>query len=125
VRQSAQVVLAHFSEDEFRIRLKTIDNAAGGHRRELQLHTNSQYGGPSLDLSLPFLDYVMMRNHGEVGQDLQASFVDRLERFKGQLISRTASQGGDEIVLVRLRTNHLFQRQMFAVRDGRLEVSDG
>jgi serine/threonine protein kinase len=125
VRQSAQVVLARFPEDEFRIRLATSENAAGGWRRELQLERESHRRRLTLPLSLPFLDYVMLRNRGEVGQDLQASFVDRLERFKGQLIGETRFQGGDEIMLVRLRTNHTFQRQMFAVRDGRLEVSDG
>jgi hypothetical protein len=67
----------------------------------------------------------MMRNQGKVGQDLQASFVDRLERFKGRLIREAVSRGGEEIMLVRLRTNHTFQRQMFAVRNDRLEVSDG
>lgn len=125
VRQSAQVVLGRFPEDEFRIRLITTKNAVGGVRRELQLERRGRRGQLSLPLSLPFLDYVMLRNQGEVGQDLQASFVDRLERFKGQLIDETRFQGGDEIMLVRLRTNHTFQRQMFAVRDGRLEVSDG
>lgn len=125
VRQSAQVVLARFPEDEFRIRLTTRENAAGGVRRELQLERGSHRGCLTLPLSLPFLDYVMLRNQGEVGQDLQASFVDRLERFKGQLIGETRFQGGEEIMLVRLRTNHTFQRQMFAVREGRLEVSDG
>jgi hypothetical protein len=121
VRQSAQVVLARFTEDDFRIRLTTRENAAGGVRRELQL----ERGDLNLFLSLPFLDYVMLRNQGEVGQNLQASFVDRLERFKGQLIGEKRSRSGEEIMLVRLRTNHTFQRQMFAVRDGRLEVSDG
>lgn len=127
VRQSAQVVLARFSEEEFCIRLVKRENAAGGWRRELQLERGSQRGSqsPPLPLSLPFLDYVMLRNQGEVGQDLQASFVDRLERFKGQLIGETRFQAGEEIMLVRLRTNHTFQRQMFAVREGRLEVSDG
>ena len=67
----------------------------------------------------------MMRNQGEVGQDLQASYVDRLERFKGQLLRCSRSNQGDEVMLVRLRTNHTFRRQIFAVRDDQLEVSDG
>ncbi len=125
VRQSAQVVLARFPEEQFRIRLTTREDAAGARRRELVLDRGNQLKYPSLTLALPFLDYVMLRNQGEIGQDLQASFVDRLERFKGQLIRDAAGQGGEEIMLVRLRTNHTFQRQMFSVRDGRLEVSDG
>ena len=120
VRQSAQVVLARYPEDDFQIRLYTIDNAAGGIRRELVLEGRQL----SLPLSLPFLDYVMLRNRGEIGKALQASYVDRLERFKGQLIRHATSRRTDDIMLVRLRTNHTFRRQIFAVREGRLEVTD-
>ena len=124
VRQSAQVVLARYPEDDFKVRLRTIDNAAGGGRRELVLEGNTNFGSLSLPLSLPFLDYVMLRNRGEIGKALQASYVDRLERFKGQLIRQATGKRTDDIMLVRLRTNHTFRRQVFAVRDGRLEVTD-
>jgi len=78
-----------------------------------------------MTLGLPFLDYVMMRNGGEVGEVLQVSYSDRLERFKGQLLRREESTGRDNVMLVRLQTNHRFRRQVFSVRDGRLEVTDG
>lgn len=125
IRQSAQVVLARHPEDGFQVRLTTRETPAGGRRRELVLNADTPSGTQVLSLSLPFLDYVMMRNHGEVGQDLQASYVDRLERFRGQLIRCSTANRRDEIMLVRLRTNHTFRRQLFAVRDDHLEVSDG
>jgi hypothetical protein len=125
VRQSAQVVLARYPEDQFRVHLVTESNGAAGIRRELVLEGSGRSGGLLLHLSLPFLDYVMMRNQGEVGKDLQASFVDRLERFKGQLIRDAASSNTDDIMLVRLRTNNTFRRQIFSVRGERLEVTDG
>ncbi|MBU4270786.1 MAG: protein kinase [Planctomycetes bacterium] len=125
VRQSAQVVLARYPEDDFQVRLVSDDNGVGGIRRELILDGRARSGDLLLSLGLPFLDYVMMRNQGEVGKDLQASYVDRLERFKGQLIRRSTSKQGDDIMLVRLRTNHTFRRQIFAVRGNRLEVTDG
>jgi len=78
VRQSAQVVLARYLEDDFRLRLRPLDNAAGGVRRELILEGITNSGRLSLPLSLPFLDYVMLRNRGEIGKALQASYVDRL-----------------------------------------------
>lgn len=125
IRQSAQVVLARYPEDGFRVCLITRENSAGRRRRELVLAADIGGGQQTLGLSLPFLDYVMMRNQGEVGQNLQASYVDRLERFKGQLLRYSTSNQGDEIMLVRLRTNHTFRRQIFAVRNDHLEVSDG
>lgn len=125
VRQSAQIVLARYPEDEFTIHLLTERTAGLGIRRELVLEGPGRPGKFSLCLGLPFLDYVMMRNQGDVGRDLQASFVDRLERFKSQLIRHAESRGNDDIMLVRLRTNNTFRRQVFAVRGGRLEVSNG
>jgi hypothetical protein len=124
VRQSAQVVLARYSEDDFHVRLRTVDNGVGGARRDLVLEGKVHEADLCLPLALPFLDYVMMRNQGDIGRDLQASYVDRLERFKGQLIRHSAEGRGDDIMLVRLRTNHTFRRQIYAVRGGRLEVTD-
>jgi hypothetical protein len=125
VRQSAQVVLARYPEDEFRIVLHTRDNPAGGIRRELFFEGPPSGKVPlTLPLSLPFLDYVMLRNRGELGEVLQTSYVDRLERFKGQIIRGASGRRTDDIMLVRLRTNHTFRRQIFAVREGRLEVTD-
>ncbi|MFB3789515.1 MAG: hypothetical protein ACE15F_24420 [bacterium] len=124
VRQSAQVVLASYPEDDFDIELHEIDNGVGGIRRELQLVARAGADSLRLRLTLPFLDFVMMRNQGEIGKDLQASYIDRLEHFKGQLIRHFKKKRDDDILLVRLRTNHTFHRQKFAVRSGRLEVSD-
>jgi hypothetical protein len=124
VRQSAQVVLARYPEDDFRLRLRSIPNAAGVIRRELTLEGRTGSSLLTLPLSLPFLDYVMLRNRGEIGKSLQASYVDRLERLKGQLIAYATDKRNDDIMLVRLRTNHTFRRQVFAVRDSRLEVTD-
>jgi len=125
VRQSAQVVLARYPEEDFQVRLVSNANGAVGVRRDLYLDGRSRAAALLLPLPLPFLDYVMMRNQGEVGRDLQASYMDRLERFKGQLIRCSASNRSDDIMLVRLRTNHTFRRQVFAVRGDRLEVTDG
>ena len=125
VRQSTQVVLARYQEDEFQIRLTKKSDGAGGIRRELLLDGQGRSKELSLPLTLPFLDYVLMRNQGEVGRELQASYVDRLDRFKGQLIRCAASRQSDDIMLVRLRTNNTFRRQIFSVRGDRLEVTDG
>lgn len=124
VRQSAQVVLARYPDDDFRIRLSTTHNAGAGIRRELVLDGPSRSKKLSLELSLPFLDYVVMRSQGEIGGTLQSSFLDRLERFKGQLIREAGARDTDDIMLVRLRTNNTFRRHVFSVRGDRLEVTD-
>lgn len=124
VRQSAQVVLASVPEEELELDLAQRDDGMGGLRRELELK-GARHLKAALVLPLPFLDYVMMRNQGAIGESIQRSYVDRLEGFKAQLLAQTKASARDDIMLVRLRTNHTFRRQVFAVRKNRLEVTDG
>ena len=125
IRQSAQVVLARFdTEKEFELELEVHENLLGIKRRDLVLKGKGVISGTRLDLKLPFLDYVIIRNQGGVGAVLQTAFVDRLERFKAQLLKKGASSAGDNIMLVRLLTDHTFRRQVFAVHKDKIEVSD-
>jgi hypothetical protein len=125
VRQSAQIVLARFSEDDFNLCLCEKDNGVGGIRRELIFEGRKGRVDANLSLGLPFLDYVMMRNFGEVGQNLKTAYIDRLENFKGKLLRQVDSIQKDGITLIRLSTNHTFRRQIFTVRNNTLEVIDG
>jgi serine/threonine protein kinase len=125
VRQSAQVVLSQYPEGDFKLALESMNNGTGGIRRTLVLRREIGEVKTQLRLDLPFLDYVIMRNEGEVGEDLTASYVDRLERFKSQLLRQDKNDHADGIMLVRLRTNHTFRRQLFSIRENRLEVIDG
>ena len=126
VRQSAQVVLARFPKDNFKLELEleSVDNGVGSVRRELVLKGRTEQLQGQLRLSLPFLDYVMMRSKGAIGKDLQASYIDRLEKFKGQLLNQADSAPIDDIMLVSMRTNHMFRRQIFSICENRLEVTD-
>jgi hypothetical protein len=124
IRQSAQVVLARVPQEALNLDLIARDNGMGALRRELNLRGQQELR-VQLVMTLPFLDYVMMRNEGAVGEDLQRSYVDRLERFKAQILKQTAATSKEDIMLVRLRTNHTFRRQVFGLRRNRLEVTDG
>ncbi len=122
IRQSAQVVLAEMSwSDSVELTLASRQNVSGGTRIDLVLHGKNTIEGLELQLTLPFLDYVVMRHFGELGEILQTAYLDRLERFKAQILAR-ADASQDKILLVRLRTDNTFRRQQFAVRNNRLEV---
>jgi len=125
VRQSAQIVVTRQPLDSFKLQLIDHIDSADQVRRELVVVCEIGKDYPELRLGLPFLDYVMMRNQGEVGQDIQASYLDRLERFKGQIAKAASARDSEDIMLVRLRTNFTFKKQVFAVRRDRLEVTDG
>ena len=54
--------------------------------RRYVLTLTDKISGERLPLELPFLDFVMMRGMGEVGQKLDPGYADRLERFKAGLL---------------------------------------
>jgi hypothetical protein len=124
IRQSAQVVLAQVDwSNETTLELTHRQNAAGGDRTDLELVGHGRIDGANLVLSLSFLDYVVMRHFGELGEILQPAYVERLERFKAQ-VQRLARETRPDVMLVRLKTDHTFRRQQYTVRDGGLEVND-
>ena len=126
VRQSAQVVLAQVDwSTAIELKLTPLESASGETRFDLMLHGKDRIKGVDLMLKVPFLDYVMMRHFGELGEVLQSSYLERLDRFKAQVQKRAASGvDSDRIMLVRLKTDHTFRRQHYAVNNKRLEVTD-
>lgn len=124
VRQSAQVVLAYVDwSTATSLTLDVQPSVAGDLRTELVLKGHDRIEGVDLPLTLPFLDYVLMRHFGELGEVLQAAYIERLERYKAQ-IQEKASSLGESVMLVRLKTDHTFRRQHYSVHNEWLEVND-
>ena len=124
IRQSAQVVVADVDwGHETALELAPAKDAAGGGRVDLTLRGKGRLDGAELRLTLPFLDYMVMRHFGELGETLQAAYVERLERFKAR-VQELAKEDDGHALLVRLRVDHTFRRQTYTVSDGKLEVSD-
>lgn len=124
VRQTAQVVLAQLDwSSAIKLCLVKVKRIAGGERTDLVLEGMERIKGIFLPMTLPFLDYVVLRHFGELGEVLNAAYLQRLERFKAQ-VQDMAGSPDEGIVLVRLKTDHTFRRQYFAVKKGKLEVSD-
>jgi hypothetical protein len=120
VRQSAQIVLADFQTKDFQIEKSQKEFFM---EPMLQFTGVGPYKKAQLKLELPFLDYVMMRHNGEIGQALKTSFVDRLERFKAQLIKLARTNSDDpKVMLLRLQTNHTFQEHQIFMTGEKLEV---
>lgn len=125
VRQSAQIVLAQIDwSTATDLRLIDKYSANGSQRKELALLGKGPISGIDLHLSVPFLDYVFMRHFGELGEVLQASYIERLDSYKSKLQQRTGIEKNERIMLVHLKTDHTFQRQQYGVHNGRLEVSN-
>ncbi len=120
VRQSAQIVLGKYSADNFNLLLKPIETPIGDTRFEAVLEEKSTK--KELRLDLPFLDYVTNRFGGEIAQELQSFFADRLERFKVELMKQQQDQYSDKMMLVRLKLDHKFKSVNITVANGKLEV---
>jgi hypothetical protein len=125
VRQSSQIVLAEVDwSSSVSLELVELINATGQKRRDLILVGKGLLSGISLPLRVPFLDYVMMRHIGEQGEILEASYLERLDRFKALVHKKASAAEDNRIMLVRLKTDHTFRRQRFSVNDDHLEVTD-
>ena len=125
VRQSAQVVLAEVDwSTAISLELIQTDSASGESRKDLVLTGKDRIARIDLPLKVPFLDYVMMRHFGEIGEVLETSYFERLDRFKAQVLERASAAGEDRIMLVRLKMDHSFRRQHFAITNNSLEVTD-
>lgn len=120
IRQSAQVVLARLSRSDFKLQL--MERGWSGVSRRFDLLLTESHSGRQLKLELPFLDFVMQRHMGDIASSIQAGYLDRLERFKAQLLAGHRDTAEQEMMLVRLQTNHRFATQRFALNNGTLEV---
>jgi serine/threonine protein kinase len=120
IRQSAQVVLARLSRSDFKLQL--VEKAWPGVSCRFDLLLTESHSGKQLKLELPFLDFVMQRHSGDIASSIQAGYLDRLERFKAQLLASHTGATDQEMMLVRLQTNHRFATQTFALNNGVLEV---
>ena len=116
IRQSAQVVLGKVNfSDNFNIKF------ANG---IVVLQGKASCAGIDLELTLPFLDYIDHRKNGGISSVLQSSYVDRLEKFKTDVLDRNRLSNDDGIVLLKQNKNYELCQVRLRMEDGKLEVSN-
>ena len=78
-----------------------------------------------MPLDLPFLDFVLMRDMGEVGQRLELGYKDRLERFKSQILTDPAytSEQGEQLDLVELDRTGNIRTRTILIENQKLQVT--
>jgi hypothetical protein len=125
IRQSAQIVLAQVDwSTAADLVLQSRKNFLGVRRYDLVLQIKG-FARLKLLLPLPFLDYVMIRRFGELGEVLDASYQQRLDRFKAEVQEQAAATREESCTLVQLRPDHTFRRQNFSIgKNNNLEVCD-
>ena len=116
IRQSAQIVLGKINfNDNFTLKIE--DNI-------LTLVGKASCKGVNLELTLPFLDYISYRKNGGVGSILQRLYMDRLDKFKMEILEHCALSNDDGLVLLKQGNKYELLQQRIRMVYGRLEVSN-
>jgi shikimate kinase len=134
IRQSAQVIMATFRWDHFKLQIQEygisktdIQTQALYKRKIVFLEGKNDFNGVDLKLTLPFLDYLYNQSEGEyVNSSKQEVFFKRLDKFKLQIIEaykKNNDEDSNSIMLVRLGVDHQFKERIFSlVNENTLEV---
>jgi hypothetical protein len=116
IRQSAQVVLGKVNfSDNFNIKF------ANG---IVVLQGKASCAGIDLELTLPFLDYIDHRKNGGISSVLQSSYVDRLEKFKTDVLECCTIPNDDGIILLKQNSKYELCQYRLRMESGKLEVSN-
>jgi hypothetical protein len=127
LRQSVQILLADISFSNFELVLEGIYQTFRPQRYVLVLR--DRYSPEiRLTLDLPFLDFVLMRSEGELGQRLKRGYLDRLDYFKNLLLRRLegesigADDSAGELRLIQLNNDGNLEQYRVMISDGLLEI---
>ncbi len=118
LRSSVQILLARIPLTNFTLFFKPINNIFEPKRYILELQESNSKA--SLPIDLPVLDFVSMREVGEIGKQLDAGYVERLERFKAKLLSYHRISEGVEVL--ELINDGSLETKKFEITDGILRV---
>lgn len=119
-RQSVQLLLAQVPLTSFSLHWRPINQQFEPRRHVLVLQ--EAVSGYVLELDLPFLDFVLMRDMGEVGQRLHAGYRDRLVRFKTQLLEYPGYKS-DQLVLLEMERDGKLKTRSLEIHEQQLQVT--
>ena len=119
-RQSVQLLLAQIPFTSFTLNWRKLNQEFEPTRYVLILQ--ERLSGKVLQLDLPFLDFVLMRDMGEIGQPLHPGYRDRLERFKTQLLEK-AGFPTEQLVLLEMKRNGKLKTRSLEIHEQILQVT--
>ena len=119
IRQSVQIILAKIPLSHFSLEMRPLNQQLKPQRYVLTLV--EKYSKEPLFLDVPFLDFVFMRNYGEIGQQLNRAYIDRLERFKAVLLD-FGEYAPETLELLEMTDDGRFQPRKFIFGQNTLQV---
>ena len=122
-RQSVQLLVAQIPLASFMLEWRQINTEFPPFTHSLVL--KEQVSKAEMVLDIPFLDFVLMRDMGEVGQRLNPGYKDRLEKLKSDLLRSphyNNKESEQQLTLLELdRTGNLNTRSLL-VENQQLQV---
>lgn len=124
LRQSVQIVLCSVSwQENFDLRLQ--NHPDGSPSLLLEGRRNLQ-GITPLELTVPFLDYVLRRYEGAIGDLPRATFAQQLDTLKAQILRcMKEDEGAQPIRLLRYCSDYKLIQDDYILNDTMLEVIRG
>jgi hypothetical protein len=119
-RQSVQLLLAQIPLSSFTLHWRRLNQEFEPTRYVLILQ--ERLSERTLSLDLPFLDFVLMRDMGEIGQRLHPGYRDRLERFKNQLLDLPGYKT-EQLVLLEMVRNGKLKTRALEIHEQILQVT--
>ncbi len=118
-RQSVQILLAEIPFRNFSLEWERLNDTFKQTRYVLILV--EKMSGYELRLELPFLDFVLMHDMGEVGQRLNPGYKNRLERFKAQLLEHPAHKV-NQLKLLEMDRDGSLKTKTLMIQEQQLQV---
>ncbi|WP_298067569.1 hypothetical protein [uncultured Mailhella sp.] len=124
LRQSVQIVLCSVSwQENFDLRLQ---NRPDGSPSLLLEGRRNLQGITPLELTVPFLDYVLRRYEGAIGDLPRATFAQQLDTLKAQILRcMKEDEGAQPIRLLRYCSDYKLIQDDYILNDTMLEVIRG
>lgn len=124
LRQSVQAVLCRLAwDDNFDLR----EAKASDGEPKLLLAGKGNLGGMELlELSIPFLDYMLARHAGSLDDMPRAAFAQQLDNLKAKIIRKMRqTEAEDNLALLRCRSDYSLRLDKCYLDDKGLEVERG
>jgi hypothetical protein len=121
LRQTVQILLAKIPLSAFSLTLRPVNIKVKPIRYMLSLILKN-HPEICLELELPFLDFVMLRDTGEIGQKLDLSYLDRLERFKANLLEISGYRNNRDLELLEMTDDAQLKTYKLHFNADKLEV---
>jgi hypothetical protein len=121
-RQNVQLLLAEIPKSSFSLEWRQTNKQFEPFGHILLL--KAKYTPAEMKLDLPFLDFVLMRDAGEVGQRLNPGYRDRIEKFKSDLMNDTNNNAGQDqkLKLIELDSSGHFNTRTLVIDNKQLQV---